>query len=31
MCLEETKMDSLNTFVDFRELEIAADAKASCD
>ena len=31
MCLEETKMESLNTFVGFRELEIDAGSKASCD
>ena len=31
MCLEETKMENLNTFVGFRELEVAQDAKASCD
>ncbi|MDD4652915.1 MAG: type II toxin-antitoxin system HicB family antitoxin [Methanothrix sp.] len=31
MCLEETKVESLNTFVGFRELEVAADAKDSCD
>ena len=31
MCLEETKMENLNTFVGFRELEVVQDAKASCD
>ena len=31
MCLEETEMDSLNTFVGFRDLEVIQDAKASCD
>lgn len=29
MCLEETKIENLNTFVGFRELEIVHDAKAS--
>ena len=31
MCLEETKIDDLNTFIGFRELEVGQDAKASCD
>lgn len=31
MCLEETKIDNLNTFVGFRDLEVVRDAKASCD
>ncbi len=31
MCLEETKIESLNTFVGFRELEVVSNAKASCD
>jgi hypothetical protein len=31
MCLEETKIDDLNTFVGFRDLEVVQDAKASCD
>jgi predicted RNase H-like HicB family nuclease len=31
MCLEETKIDNLNTFVGFRDLEVVQDAKASCD
>lgn len=31
MCLEETKIENLNTFVGFRELEVVQDAKASCD
>jgi predicted RNase H-like HicB family nuclease len=31
MCLEETKIENLNTFVGFRELEIDAGSKASCD
>jgi predicted RNase H-like HicB family nuclease len=31
MCLEETKIDDLNTFIGFRELEVVQDAKASCD
>jgi predicted RNase H-like HicB family nuclease len=31
MCLEETKIENLNTFVGFRELEVVADAKASCN
>lgn len=31
ICLEETKMENLNTFVGFRELEVVADAKASCN
>ncbi|MDD1723424.1 MAG: type II toxin-antitoxin system HicB family antitoxin, partial [Methanothrix sp.] len=31
MCLEETEMGSLNTFVGFRDLEVIQDAKASCD
>ncbi len=31
MCLEETKIDDLNTFVGFRELEVVRDAKACCD
>ena len=31
MCLEETKIENLNTFVGFRELEVVPDAKASCD
>lgn len=31
MCLEETKVEDLNTFVGFRELEVVQDAKASCD
>ena len=30
MCLEETKIENLNTFVGFRELEVVQDAKASC-
>lgn len=28
MCLEETKIDDLNTFIGFRELEVDLDAKA---
>ncbi|MCJ7445884.1 MAG: type II toxin-antitoxin system HicB family antitoxin [Methanotrichaceae archaeon] len=31
MCLEETKIEDLNTFVGFIELEVAQDAKVSCD
>ena len=33
MCLEETKIENLNTFVGFRELEVVQDqdAKASSD
>ena len=31
MYLEETKIENLNTFVGFRELEVVQDAKASCD
>jgi hypothetical protein len=31
MCLEETTIENLNTFVGFRELEVVQDAKASCD
>jgi len=31
MCLEETKIDDLNTFIGFRELEVGQDANASCD
>ncbi len=31
MCLEETKVEDLNTFIGFRELEVVQDAKASCD
>ena len=31
MCLEETELNNLNTFVDFRDLEVIQDAKASCD
>jgi len=31
MCLEETKIDNLNTFVGFRDMEVVRDAKASCD
>ena len=31
MCLEETEIGSLNTFVGFRDLEVIQDAKASCD
>jgi hypothetical protein len=31
MCLEETRIENLNTFVGFRELEVVQDAKASCD
>lgn len=31
ICLEETKIDNLNTFVGFRDLEVVQDAKASCD
>jgi predicted RNase H-like HicB family nuclease len=31
MCLEETKIENLNAFVDFRELEVVQDAKVSCD
>ena len=31
ICLEETKIDNLNTFVGFRDLEVVRDAKASCD
>jgi predicted RNase H-like HicB family nuclease len=31
MCLEETKIDDLNTLVGFRDLEVVQDAKASCD
>jgi predicted RNase H-like HicB family nuclease len=29
MCLEETKIENLNTFIGFRELEVVQDAKAS--
>ena len=31
MCLEETELNNLNTFVGFRDLEVIQDAKASCD
>jgi hypothetical protein len=31
MCLEETKIDDLDTFLGFRDLEVVQDAKASCD
>ena len=31
MCLEEAELNNLNTFVDFRDLELIQDAKASCD
>lgn len=31
MCLEETKIENLNTFIGFRELEVIHDAEASCD
>jgi predicted RNase H-like HicB family nuclease len=31
MCLEETKIDDLNTFVGFKDQEVVQDAKASCD
>jgi predicted RNase H-like HicB family nuclease len=31
ICLEETKMESLNTFVGFRELEVVAGSKDSCN
>ncbi len=31
MCFEETKIENLNTFVGFRELEVVHDAKASSD
>jgi len=31
MCLEETKIENLNTSSGFRELEVVQDAKASCD
>jgi predicted RNase H-like HicB family nuclease len=31
MCLEETNIENLNTFVSFRELEVVSDAKASRD
>jgi predicted RNase H-like HicB family nuclease len=31
MCLDETNVKDLNTFVGFRELEVVPDAKASCD
>jgi predicted RNase H-like HicB family nuclease len=31
MCLEETKMENLNIFVGFRELEVVSDAKAAGD
>lgn len=31
MCLEETQLNNLNTFVGFRYLEVIQDAKASCD
>jgi predicted RNase H-like HicB family nuclease len=31
MCLEETKIENLNTFVGFRELEVVQDSKASCE
>jgi predicted RNase H-like HicB family nuclease len=31
MCLEETSIKDLNTFLGFRELEVDQDAKASCD
>lgn len=31
MCLEETKVEGLNTFVGFRELEIDAGSKDSCN
>lgn len=31
MCLEETRIEDLNTFIGFRELEVDQDAKASCD
>jgi hypothetical protein len=31
MCLEEIKIDDLNTFVGFGDLEEVQDAKASCD
>ncbi|MBN1323880.1 MAG: type II toxin-antitoxin system HicB family antitoxin [Methanotrichaceae archaeon] len=31
MCLEDTCIEDLNTFVGFRELEVVQDAKASCD
>jgi predicted RNase H-like HicB family nuclease len=29
MCLEDTKMESLNTFVGFRDLEVSADVRDS--
>lgn len=31
ICLGETKIENLNTFVGFRELKVVRDAKASCD
>jgi predicted RNase H-like HicB family nuclease len=31
MCLEETKIDDLNTFIGLRELEVVQDTKASYD
>jgi predicted RNase H-like HicB family nuclease len=31
ICLKDTPIEDLNTFVGFRELEVVCDAKASCD